>query len=82
MSSIDHKVMEVIIDKLEVIQKDVSAIKVEQAIMKTNMERNKEAELPSRVDTLEAFRDRMLVWGAITMTVIPAGVTILLKKLL
>lgn len=82
MNEFKGEVVSVILDKLEVIQKDVTGIKVEQAIIKTNLERSKEENIPGRVDALEAYKDKMIVWGAILMTVVPTGVTLILKKIL
>lgn len=78
----DNKVVAVIIEKLDVIQKDISDIKVEQAVIKTNMSRDVKDKIPERLEKLEEFKSRSIGIMSVLMIAIPTVVSVLLKKVL
>lgn len=78
----DNKVVAVIIEKLDVIQKDISDIKVEQAVIKTNMSRDARDKIPERLEKLEEFKSRSIGIMSVLMIAIPTVVSVLLKKVL
>lgn len=80
--NVSERLISMINDKLDNIQKDVSEMKVEQAVMKTNMERDLKDKVPERLEKLETFKNKAMVVVAMMMIIVPTVVSVVARKVI
>jgi hypothetical protein len=71
-----------VLEKLESIQDDLTEIKVRIAVVENRLDLSKENNIPDRVQKIELFQQRVKVVGGLAMIVVPAVVSVLVKKFL